>query len=82
MSCSSAGISSTSGTPPSGFQRYIFIFSTSTTALNAAPAFTGYSVFSTVFSVEWQDKKLNFIDCPGADDFIGGTVSALNVTDC
>ena len=42
----------------------------------------GYSVFSTVFSVEWQDKKLNFIDCPGADDFIGGTVSALNVTDC
>ena len=25
----------------------------------------GYSVFSTVFSVEWQDRKLNFIDCPG-----------------
>ncbi|MDR1203450.1 MAG: elongation factor G [Tannerellaceae bacterium] len=41
----------------------------------------GYSVFSTVFSVEWQDRKLNFIDCPGADDFIGGAVSALNVTD-
>jgi len=41
----------------------------------------GYSVFSTVFSVEWQDKKLNFIDCPGSDDFIGGAVSALNVTD-
>lgn len=41
----------------------------------------GYSVFSTVFSVEWQDRKLNFIDCPGADDFIGGTVAALNVTD-
>ncbi|WP_085535436.1 elongation factor G [Massilibacteroides vaginae] len=40
-----------------------------------------YSVFSTVFSVEWQDRKLNFIDCPGADDFIGGAVSALNVTD-
>lgn len=42
----------------------------------------GYSVFSTVFSVPWQDKKLNFIDCPGSDDFIGGTVSALHVTDC
>ncbi|WP_080905758.1 translation factor GTPase family protein [Parabacteroides sp. Marseille-P3160] len=41
----------------------------------------GYSVFSTVFSVEWNDLKLNFIDCPGSDDFIGGAVSALNVTD-
>ena len=41
----------------------------------------GYSVFSTVFSVEWNGLKLNFIDCPGADDFIGGAVSALNVTD-
>ena len=41
----------------------------------------GYSVFSTVFSVEWQGQKLNFIDCPGSDDFVGGAVSALNVTD-
>jgi elongation factor G len=41
----------------------------------------GYSVFSTVFSVEWNGMKLNFIDCPGSDDFIGGAVSALNVTD-
>ncbi len=41
----------------------------------------GYSVFSTVFSVHWQDRKLNFIDCPGSDDFIGATVSALAVTD-
>jgi elongation factor G len=41
----------------------------------------GYSVFSTVFSVEWNNFKLNFIDCPGSDDFIGGAVSALNVTD-
>ena len=41
----------------------------------------GYSVFSTVFSVDWNGLKLNFIDCPGADDFIGGAVSALNVTD-
>jgi elongation factor G len=38
-------------------------------------------VFSTVFSIEWQGRKLNFIDCPGSDDFIGGAVSALNVTD-
>jgi len=41
----------------------------------------GYSVFSTLFSVEWNGLKLNFIDCPGSDDFIGGAVSALNVTD-
>ncbi len=41
----------------------------------------GYSVFSTVFHVEWNNKKLNVIDCPGADDFIGSTVTALNVTD-
>ncbi|HAC21664.1 MAG TPA: elongation factor G, partial [Porphyromonadaceae bacterium] len=41
----------------------------------------GYTVFSTVFSVEWQGRKLNFIDCPGSDDFIGAAVSAMNVTD-
>ncbi|WP_321479180.1 elongation factor G [uncultured Bacteroides sp.] len=41
----------------------------------------GYSVFSTVFHVEWNNKKLNLIDCPGADDFVGGVVTALNVTD-
>lgn len=41
----------------------------------------GYSVFSTVFNVEWNNKKLNIIDCPGADDFVGGAITALNVTD-
>ena len=41
----------------------------------------GYSVFPTVFHVEWNNKKLNIIDCPGADDFIGGAITALNVTD-
>lgn len=41
----------------------------------------GYSVFSTVFHVEWNNRKLNIIDCPGADDFVGGAVTALNVTD-
>lgn len=41
----------------------------------------GYSVFSTVFHVEWNNKKLNLIDCPGSDDFVGSTVTALNVTD-
>lgn len=41
----------------------------------------GYSVFSTVFHTEWKGKKLNFIDCPGSDDFVGAVLTALNVTD-
>ncbi len=41
----------------------------------------GYSVFSTVFHAEWNNKKLNIIDCPGSDDFVGGAITALNVTD-
>jgi elongation factor G len=41
----------------------------------------GYSVFSTIFSVEWNNKKLNFIDSPGSDDFAGAAVSSLSITD-
>jgi len=41
----------------------------------------GYSVFSTIIQTEWHERKLNFIDCPGSDDFIGGVVTSLNVTD-
>lgn len=41
----------------------------------------GYSVFSTVFYSEFLGKKLNVIDCPGADDFVGSAITALNVTD-
>ncbi|MDR2840836.1 MAG: elongation factor G, partial [Paludibacter sp.] len=41
----------------------------------------GYSVFSTIAQIEFLNKKLNFIDCPGSDDFAGGAVAALNVTD-
>lgn len=40
-----------------------------------------YSVFPSVISYEWKDKLMNFIDCPGADDFVGGVITALNVTD-
>ena len=42
----------------------------------------GYSVFSTVFYAEFLNKKLNVIDCPGSDDFVGNAITALNVTDC
>ncbi len=41
----------------------------------------GYSVFATAFHVEWKGKKLNIIDCPGSDDFVGAAMTALNVTD-
>lgn len=41
----------------------------------------GYSVFSTIFYAESLNKKLNVIDCPGADDFVGNAITALNVTD-
>ena len=38
-------------------------------------------MFSTVYHVEWNGKKLNIIDCPGSDDFVGAAITALNVTD-
>ena len=41
----------------------------------------GYSVFPSVLYTEWKNKKLNIIDTPGSDDFIGGVISALNVAD-
>ena len=31
--------------------------------------------------MEWNNKKLNIIDCPGSDDFVGGAITSLNVTD-
>lgn len=41
----------------------------------------GYSVSSSIISLEWMDRKLNFVDCPDPDDFIGDVITALNVTD-
>lgn len=39
------------------------------------------SVYSTVLHVEFNNKKLNIIDTPGLDDFVGGVISSLAVTD-
>jgi len=41
----------------------------------------GYSVFSTIFYAEFLGKKLNVIDCPGSDDFVGNAYTALGVAD-
>ncbi len=39
------------------------------------------SVFSTVLYSEFEGKKINIIDTPGFDDFIGEVVAALKVAD-
>ena len=36
------------------------------------------SIYSTVLYAEYNDKKVNFLDAPGADDFIGHVVSSQN----
>lgn len=41
----------------------------------------GSSIFSTLMHVAWKDCKINIIDTPGADDFVGEVVSALKVAD-
>jgi len=41
----------------------------------------GNSVYATVLYTEYNDHKLNFIDTPGSDDFVGGTIAALSAVD-
>ena len=39
------------------------------------------SVFSSMLYTEYNDHKINMLDVPGLDDFVGGVVSSLSVTD-
>ena len=39
------------------------------------------SVMASVAPVEWQGKKLNFIDAPGLFDFEGGVCEAVRAAD-
>ncbi len=41
----------------------------------------GNSVFATTMHTEWKDYKINIIDTPGFDDFVGEMVSSLRVAD-
>ncbi|MBI3258362.1 MAG: GTP-binding protein, partial [Ignavibacteriae bacterium] len=41
----------------------------------------GTSVYGSVMFAEWRDYKINIIDTPGYDDFIGEVASALRVVD-
>ena len=49
--------------------------------------FTGRAriwLFSVLYRLSCRvesGKKLNIIDCPGSDDFVGAAITALNVTD-
>jgi elongation factor G len=41
----------------------------------------GNSIFSTVLYTEFQNNKINILDTPGLDDFSGGVISSLFVSD-
>lgn len=41
----------------------------------------GNSIFSTLMHAKWRGYKINIIDTPGYDDFVGEVVSALRVAD-
>jgi len=41
----------------------------------------GNSVYATSMHTEWRDYKINLIDTPGLDDFMGEIVSSLRVAD-
>lgn len=41
----------------------------------------GSSVYATTLHTEWRDYKINIIDTPGLDDFIGEVISSIAVCD-
>ena len=41
----------------------------------------GNSVYATLMHTEWKDYKINIVDTPGLDDFIGEVIAALRVAD-
>jgi elongation factor G len=41
----------------------------------------GNSLFSTLMHAPWKDSKINIMDTPGSDDFVGEVVSSMKVAD-
>lgn len=41
----------------------------------------GNSIFSTLMHANWRGNKINIIDTPGLDDFVGEVISSLKVAD-
>lgn len=39
------------------------------------------SLFSKLMHVSWKDSKINIIDTPGSDDYVGETLSSMKVAD-
>ena len=39
----------------------------------------GNSIFGTLMHAKWKDSKINIIDTPGFDDFVGEIISAMKV---
>ncbi|MFT6017665.1 MAG: elongation factor G [Saprospiraceae bacterium] len=41
----------------------------------------GNSLFSTLMHAPWKNSKINIMDTPGSDDFVGEVVSSMKVAD-
>src|SRR5688572_29628010 len=41
----------------------------------------GNSLFSSLMHAQWRNNKINIIDTPGYDDFVGEVISSLKVAD-
>ncbi len=41
----------------------------------------GNSIFTALMHADWKDSKINLLDTPGADDFVGEVISALKIAD-
>lgn len=41
----------------------------------------GNSIFTTLMHTQWRNCKINILDTPGLDDFVGEVISALKVAD-
>jgi len=48
---------------------------------NEIEQLNGNSIFPSILYTEFEDKKINIIDTPGLDDFIGGVISSLYAAD-
>jgi elongation factor G len=41
----------------------------------------GNSIFTTLMHTNWRNNKINILDTPGSDDFVGEVISSLKVAD-
>jgi elongation factor G len=53
----------------------------STSDFTAIEKERGNSIFSTLMHVKWKNSKINIIDTPGYDDFVGDVISSMKVAD-